>query len=92
MLRPSFAMYQQVPYFHEVAASGGFVGSDLADGLVDAMTVHGDLDSVVSQLQERYGQWADWLELTPPGAVGGTALAAAYRDLFKVVETLNSGS
>ena len=83
-------MYQQVPYFHEVAASGGFVGADLADGLVDAMTVHGDLDSVVSQLQERYGKWADWLELTPPGAVGGSVLATAYQELFRVVARLNS--
>lgn len=92
LLRPSFAMYQQVPYFHEVAASGGFVGSDLTDGLVDAMTVHGDLDSVVGQLRHRYGSWADWLELTPPGAVGGSALAAAYQELFKVVARVNSGS
>ena len=90
LLRPSFAMYQQVPYFHEVAASGGFVGADLADGLVDAMTVHGDLDSVVSQLQERYGKWADWLELTPPGVVGGSVLATAYQELFRVVARLNS--
>ncbi len=89
ILRPSFAMYQQVPYFHEVAASAGFIGTDLADGLVDAMTVHGDLDSVVGQLRDRYGAWADWLELTPPGAVGGEALAAAYENLFKVVSRLN---
>jgi hypothetical protein len=89
-LRPSFAMYQQVPYFHAVAATGGFVGVDLVDGLVDAMTIHGDQESVVAQLRQRYGGWADWLELAPPGAIGRERLTEAYRDLVSVIAAINS--
>lgn len=85
LLRPSFAMYQPVPYFHEVAASQGHVARDETDALVDAMTVHGSVDEVIATLDERYGEWADWLEIAPAARLGGDFLRKSYADLMPVL-------
>ena len=89
ILRPSFALYQQTPYFPEVAAYSGWDAKALPDALVDAMTVHGSVDEVVSTIRSRYGHWADWLEISPPSAIPGSDLRQAYIDLLPVLRELN---
>lgn len=92
ILRPSFDMYRNVPYFHEISAKAGFATtptSKLPDELVDAMTVHGSIDHVVEQINQRYGGWADWLELIPPGGVSPIQLREAYQRLFTLVALLS---
>lgn len=92
ILRPSFDMYRNVPYFHEISAKAGFATtptSKLPDELVDAMAVHGSIDHVVEQINQRYGGWADWLELIPPGGVSPIQLREAYQRLFTLVALLS---
>jgi alkanesulfonate monooxygenase SsuD/methylene tetrahydromethanopterin reductase-like flavin-dependent oxidoreductase (luciferase family) len=91
VLRPSFDMYRSVPYFHEITASAGFSTtptSDLPDELVDAMTVHGSIEQVTEIIGQRYGGWADWLELIPPGATSGDVLRTSYDGLFELLPKL----
>jgi alkanesulfonate monooxygenase SsuD/methylene tetrahydromethanopterin reductase-like flavin-dependent oxidoreductase (luciferase family) len=91
VLRPSFDMYRNVPYFHEITASAGFQTtptSELPDELVDAMTVHGSIEQVTEIIGQRYGGWADWLELIPPGATSGDVLRSSYEGLFELLPKL----
>lgn len=91
ILRPSFDMYRSVPYFHEITASAGFQTtptSELPDDLVDAMTVHGSLEEVTEIIAKRYGGWADWLELIPPGATSSDVLKSSYEGLFELLPKL----
>jgi 5,10-methylenetetrahydromethanopterin reductase len=91
ILRPSFDMYRNVPYFHEITATAGFATtptSELPDELVDAMTVHGSIDQVVEIIGQRYGGWADWLELIPPGATSSDVLRKSYDGLFELLPKL----
>ena len=93
VLRPSFDMYRNVPYFHEITASAGFATtptSELPDELVDAMTVHGSIEQVTEIIAKRYGDWADWLELIPPGATSGDVLRSSYEGLFELLPKLES--
>jgi alkanesulfonate monooxygenase SsuD/methylene tetrahydromethanopterin reductase-like flavin-dependent oxidoreductase (luciferase family) len=92
LLQPSFNLYRNVPYFHEITASAGFITtptSKLSDELIDAMTVHGSLDHVVDQIHQRYGGWADWLEIIPPGGVSAGQLRGAYEGLFNLTRSLS---
>ena len=93
ILRPSFDMYRNVPYFHEITASAGFQTtptSDLPDELVDAMTVHGSVEQVTETIAKRYGGWADWLEVIPPGATSGDVLKSSYEGIFELLPKLNN--
>lgn len=93
ILRPSFNMYRSVPYFHEITASAGFQTtptSDLPDELVDAMTVHGSLEQVTETIAKRYGGWADWLELIPPGGTSSDVLRSSYDGLFEAMLNLRA--
>lgn len=90
ILKPSFNLYRNIPYFHEITASAGFITtptSELPDELVDAMTVHGSMDQVVEQIHQRYGDWADWLELIPGGATP-EILKDSYERLFALLPKL----
>ncbi len=91
MLRPSFELYRKIPYFQEIARSAGFAmtqTSELPGELIDAMTIHGSLDQVVDQIYQRYGTWADWLELIP-GGVTPEILRDSYESLFTLLPILN---
>ena len=93
ILRPSFDMYRSVPYFHEITATAGFQTtptSELPDELVDAMTVHGSVEEVTEIIAKRYGGWADWLELIPPGATTETVLRTSYEGLFELLPNLET--
>jgi alkanesulfonate monooxygenase SsuD/methylene tetrahydromethanopterin reductase-like flavin-dependent oxidoreductase (luciferase family) len=93
ILRPSFNMYRNVPYFHEITASAGFVTtptSDLSDELVDSMTVHGSMEQVIEKITKKYGGWADWLELIPPGAVEPDLLRKSYDGIFELISRLKT--
>lgn len=91
ILRPSFNMYRNVPYFHEITAASGFettATSDLSDQLVDSMTVHGSIEQVIEIIAKRYGGWADWLELIPPGSVEPGLLLRSYDGIFELISRL----
>lgn len=91
ILRPSFNLYRNVPYFHEITATAGFQTtptSELPDELVDAMTVHGSLEQVTEIIGKRYGGWADWLEIIPPGGTTPEILRGAYGGLFELLPKL----
>ena len=91
ILRPSFDMYRSVPYFHEITATAGYQTtptSALPDELVDAMTVHGSVEEVTEIIAKRYGGWADWLELIPPGATTESVLRTSYEGLFELLPKL----
>ena len=93
ILRPSFDMYRSVPYFHEITATAGYQTtptSALPDELVDAMTVHGSVEEVTEIIAKRYGGWADWLELIPPGATTESVLRTSYEGLFELLPKLNT--
>ena len=93
ILRPSFDMYRSVPYFHEITATAGYKTtptSALPDELVDAMTVHGSVEEVTEIIAKRYGGWADWLELIPPGATTESVLRTSYEGLFELLPKLNT--
>jgi hypothetical protein len=52
------------------------------------MTVHGSLEQVTEIIGQRYGGWADWLELIPPGATSGDVLRTSYDGLFELLPKL----
>lgn len=90
ILRPSFNLYRNISYFHEITASAGFATtptSELPDELIDAMTIHGSVDHVIEQIHQRYGGWADWLELIPGGVTPGI-LRDSYEKIFELVPKL----
>jgi len=90
ILEPSFNLYRNIAYFHEITASAGFATtpmSKLPDELIDAMTIHGSMDRVIEQIHQRYGGWADWLEFIPGGVTPGI-LRDSYESLFTLVPKL----
>ncbi len=91
ILKPSFNPYRNVPYFHEVTAAAGFITtptSDIPDDLVDEMTVHGSMEEVIEQLNYRYGDWADWIEVAPPSGVAPEVINSSYQGLIKLISAL----
>jgi hypothetical protein len=54
------------------------------------MTVHGSIEQVTEIIGQRYGGWADWLELIPPGATSGDVLRTSYDGLFELLPKLKS--
>ena len=93
ILRPSFNLYRQVPYFHEITASAGFITtptSDLPDELIDSMTIHGSMDHVIDLLNARYGKWADWLELVPPSGIDKNVIRDSYENLIELIPALSN--
>lgn len=93
LLRPSFNLYRQVPYFHEITASAGFTTtptSEISDELIDSMTIHGSMEHVVELLNSRYGTWADWLEIVPPSGIDSFVIRESYENLIKLITKLNN--